>query len=236
MRGLLKHGTRSSTIVTLKGKSVWRNKRPRSRTVFFAEDRLLTWSMSTSRSQEPTILSRIMPTCSRVVFEMMIFRNSNQSGKKFYYQWRKSHLMTLERLHKLRIRESQKLETVLELYDLEIHEKKIGLDYHRLKKRWWKEVSSQIYESGILALEMKIMKETPWSRIKGQNSVYEEFLETVGNGSPTGSVPKETITVSATILISVEKWHSRIRLRFLSCSWRREKASRTQSPRGKSQW
>ena len=39
----------------------------------------------------------------------------------------------LERLYKLRIRESEKLKTVLELYDLEIHQKKIGLDYYRLK-------------------------------------------------------------------------------------------------------
>ena len=34
---------------------------------------------------------------------------------------------------KLRIRESEKLKTVLELYDLEIHQKKAGPDYHRLK-------------------------------------------------------------------------------------------------------
>ena len=39
----------------------------------------------------------------------------------------------LEGLYKLRTRESEKLETVLELYDLEIHQKKIGPDYHRLK-------------------------------------------------------------------------------------------------------
>ena len=39
----------------------------------------------------------------------------------------------LEGLYKLRIRESQKLKTVLELYDLEIHQKKAGPDYHRLK-------------------------------------------------------------------------------------------------------
>ena len=39
----------------------------------------------------------------------------------------------LEGLYKLRIRESDKLKTVLELYDLEIHQKKLGLDYHRLK-------------------------------------------------------------------------------------------------------
>ena len=39
----------------------------------------------------------------------------------------------LEGLYKLRIRESEKLKTVLELCDLEIHQKKLGPDYHRLK-------------------------------------------------------------------------------------------------------
>ena len=39
----------------------------------------------------------------------------------------------LESLYTLRIRESEKLKTVLELYDLEIHQKKAGPDYHRLK-------------------------------------------------------------------------------------------------------
>ena len=39
----------------------------------------------------------------------------------------------LESLCKLRIRESEKLKTGLELYNLEIHQKKAGPDYHRLK-------------------------------------------------------------------------------------------------------
>ena len=39
----------------------------------------------------------------------------------------------LEGLYKLRIREPEKLKTVLELYDLEIHQEKGGPDYHRLK-------------------------------------------------------------------------------------------------------
>ena len=69
------------------------DKRPRSRTVSFAEDRLLTWSVNTSGSQGPRILSRIMPTYSLLVFEVMIFRNSIRNGTEFYYQWRKSHLM-----------------------------------------------------------------------------------------------------------------------------------------------
>ena len=37
-------------------------------------------------------------------------------------------------------------------------------------------------------------------KIQGQNSVYKEFLEIVGNGNPTGSVLKETIAVSVTII------------------------------------
>ena len=39
----------------------------------------------------------------------------------------------LEGLYKLRIRESEKLKTVLELYTMEIHQKKAGPDYHRMK-------------------------------------------------------------------------------------------------------
>ena len=39
----------------------------------------------------------------------------------------------LKSLYKLRIRESEQLKTVLELYNVEIHQKKAGPDYHRLK-------------------------------------------------------------------------------------------------------
>ena len=99
----------------------------------------------------------------------------------------------LEGLYKLRIRESEKLKTVFELYDLEIHQKKIEPDYHRLKTM----VKRSIIR--ILGAEMEILRRTPWSRIREQNSVYKEFLEIVGNGKPTGSVLKETIAVSATI-------------------------------------
>ena len=39
----------------------------------------------------------------------------------------------LEGLYKLRIRESEKLKTVMELYNMEIYQKKAGPDYHRLE-------------------------------------------------------------------------------------------------------
>ena len=50
----------------------------------------------------------------------------------------------LEGLHKLRIRESEKLKTVLELCDLETHQKKLGPDYHRLKTMVKRSIEQEI--------------------------------------------------------------------------------------------
>ena len=50
----------------------------------------------------------------------------------------------LEGLYKLRIRESDKLKTVLELYDLEIHQQKLGPDYHRLKTMVKRSIEQEI--------------------------------------------------------------------------------------------
>ena len=50
----------------------------------------------------------------------------------------------LEGLYKLRIRESEKPKTVLELYDLETHQKKLGPDYHRLKTMVKRSIEQEI--------------------------------------------------------------------------------------------
>ena len=50
----------------------------------------------------------------------------------------------LEGLYKLRIRESEKLKTVLELYNLEIHQKKLGPDYHRLETMVKRSIEQEI--------------------------------------------------------------------------------------------
>ena len=50
----------------------------------------------------------------------------------------------LEGLYKLRIRVSEKLKTVLELYDLEIHQKKLGPDHHRLKTMVKRSIEQEI--------------------------------------------------------------------------------------------
>ena len=81
---------------------------------------------------------------------------------------------------------------------------------------------------------MEILRRTPWSRIREENSVYKEFLEIVGNGKPTGSVWKETIAVSATMSLSVEKLHHQIRLRILSCSRMSENHREPEVPWGRS--
>ena len=64
--------------------------------------------------------------------------------------------------------------------------------------------------------------------------MHIEFLEIVGNGSPTGSVVKETIAVSAAISISVEKLHHQIRFRILSCSRMSENHREPEVPEEKS--
>ena len=80
------------------------------------------------------ILSRVMPTNSLLLFKMMMFKNSIRNGTEFLLSMTKIPSDDiLECLYKSRIREFEKFKTVLELYDLEIHQKKLGLDYHKLK-------------------------------------------------------------------------------------------------------
>ena len=93
----------------------------------------------------------------------------------------------LEGLYKLRIRESEKLKTVLELYDLETHQKKLGPDYHRLKAVVKRSIEQEIRNKNFGARSGNFEKNAVVKN-QGQNSVYKEFLEIVGNGKPTGSV------------------------------------------------
>ena len=112
------------------------------------------------------ILSRIMPTYLQLFFEKMIFRNSFRNGTTFYYQRRKIPSdEILERLYKVRKRESEKLKTVLELYNMEIHQKKAGPDYHRLKTIIAKKYRAE-FENEEFKPVTEIMKQAPWSIIR----------------------------------------------------------------------
>ena len=109
----------------------------------------------------------------------------------------------LEGLYELRTRESEKLKTVLELYNMEIHQKKGGPDYHRLKTIAKRSIEQNLR---IKNFEAGNGNYVTCAVVKNQETKQrvQRILEIVGNGSPTGSVLKETIAVSATILISVE--------------------------------
>ena len=55
----------------------------------------------------------------------------------------------LEGLYKLRIRESEKLKTVSELYDLETHQKKLGPDYYSLKTMVKRSIEQEIRHNNL---------------------------------------------------------------------------------------
>ena len=149
------------------------------------------------------VLYPIMPTYLRLLFGEKTFRNSIQDGTKFFVNgaiptwW---HLGKSVQIKNMRVWDK----TVFELYNLGIHQKKAGPDYHRLKtmvKRSIEhELGSRNFEAG-----MGEMSETFWSRIRENNFAFTKDKENVGNGKPTGSVRKETRAVFGTVEISVQK-------------------------------
>ena len=72
-----------------------------------------------------------MPTYSPLVFEMTEFDSKLDEISLSMTKIPSDDI--LESLCKLRVRESEKLKTVSESHNTEIHQKKAGPDYHRLK-------------------------------------------------------------------------------------------------------
>ena len=144
MRGLLQHWTKSSIIPSSKGESVWRNKKAQK------EDRFL-------RGRQIAYLIydqfRVTGTHDSVENYTDLFTVAlrNDDIQEFDSKWdgillsmtKIPHDDILEGLYKLRIRESEKLKTVLELYHLET-QKKLGPDYHRLKTMVKRSIEQEI--------------------------------------------------------------------------------------------
>ena len=78
----------------------------------------------------------------------------------------------LEGLYKLRIRESEKLKTALELYDLEINQKKLGPDHHRLKTMIKRSIKQDIRNKNFGAKngnhERNAVVKNPWTKQRVQ--------------------------------------------------------------------
>ena len=139
----------------------------------------------------------------------------------------------LEGLYKLRIRESDKLKTVLELYDLEIHRKKLGPDYHRLKAMVKRSIEQEIRNKDFGARSGNFEKNAvvknqgtkqrvqrilgdcwQWEAngqcVKGDNCSFRHDMNKRGKSSPSNPSPNSFMRQSE------------------------RKPSRTRSPRGKS--
>ena len=86
---------------------------------------------------------------------------------------------------------------------MEIHQKKAGPDYRRLKTMMKRSIEQDLRIRNFEARNGNYGRNAVVKN-QGQNSVDKEFLDIVGNGKPTGSVLKGTIVVSVTILISVQ--------------------------------
>ena len=82
---------------------------------------------------------------------------------------------------------SEKLKIVLELYNMEIHQKIARPDHHRLKATVKRSIEQNLR---ILIFDARNGNCERNAVVKNQrtNSVDREFLEIVGNGKPTGAV------------------------------------------------
>ena len=180
------------------------------------------------------ILSRIMPTYFTIVLR-------NDDIQEFDSKWdgillsltKIPHDDILEGLYKLRIRESEKLKTVLELYDLEIHQKKLGPDYHRLKAMVKRSIEQEIrnknfgirngnYERNAVVknhgTKQRVQRilgdcwqwETNGQCVKGDNCSFRHDINKRGKVTPSNTSPNSSMQQSE------------------------RKASRTRSPRGRS--
>ena len=118
----------------------------------------------------------------------------------------------LEGLYKLRKRESEKLKTVLELYDLEIHQKKTGPDCHRLKTMVKRSIEQNLrmknlgarngnYESSAVVKNQRMKQreqrslgdcwqwETNGQCVKGNNCSFRHDMDKRGKSSPSNPSP-----------------------------------------------
>ena len=158
----------------LQEKSVWRNKKPKK------EDRFLRGRQIAYLIYE---YFRVTGTHDSVenYTDLFTIVLRNDDIQEFDSKWDGILLsMTkipfddiLEGLYKRRIRESEKLKTVLELYIMEIHQKKAGPDYHRLKTMVKRRIEQNLRMKNFEARKRNFEQATS-SRIIGWNSVNKE--------------------------------------------------------------
>ena len=108
----------------------------------------------------------------------------------------------LDSLYKLRIRESDQLKTVLELYDTEIHQKISRPDYQKLKTIVKRSTDQKLRLRNFDARNERIETGAVVASRRG----LKEFAI---NGKQKGSVREDTNAVSGTTVMSVQNRHQK---------------------------
>ena len=97
-----------------------------------------------------------------------------------------------------RIRESEKLKTVLELYDLETHQKKLGLDCQRLKTMVRRSIEQEIRNKNF-GNRIGNFEKNAVVKNQGTKQRVQRILGDCWQWETNGQRVRETIAVSATI-------------------------------------
>ena len=120
----------------------------------------------------------------------------------------------LEGLYKLRIRESEKLKTVLELYGLETHQKNLEPDYHRLKTMVKRSIEQEIRNKNFGSRNGNFEKNAVVKN-QGTKQRVQRILGDCWQWETNGQCIKGD---NCSFSHDINKRDSRIRLRILSCS------------------
>ena len=173
MRGFLQRGIKSSIIPISKEESVWRNKKAQK------QDRFLRGRQIAYLIYEQFRVTGRHDSVENYT-DLFTIAPRNDDIQEFDSKWDGILLSItkippddiLEGLYKLRIRESDKLKTVLELYDLETHQNKLGPDYHRLKTMVKRSIEQEFRNKNFGArngnFEKNAVVKNQWTKQRGQ--------------------------------------------------------------------
>ena len=121
----------------------------------------------------------------------------------------------LESIYKLRIRESEQLKTVLELYEMEVHQK-ISMPNYQQLKTMVKKVQIKNSDFETLTPDTGESKQEQWSRVERAQVALKEEKVHVTSGKKKASVRRETSAVSGMRVMIMHQNRHRKPLRPLS--------------------
>ena len=157
MRGLLRHWTKSSIILTSKEESVWRNERPRSRTVLLLDIQIAYLIYDYFRVTGSQRVCREI--CRPIHYESTKWWYSGirfQVGRNLIVYdenptwW---HLGRILQIKNTRVRETQDRIGIVRPGD---SSEEVVTWLSQIERRWWKEVSNKKFEIRTLKPEAEI--------------------------------------------------------------------------------